>query len=96
MLIIGLVVLIVFGSSKASGVARDVGRFVNGANRSVEELKSELLPEEEVKEVRRTVQEFKDEARHTAQTLKSEVQGVERDEERPRQPRSNDELREPK
>ena len=94
MLIIGIVVLIVFGSSKASGVARDVGRFVNGANRSVEELKREVLPEEEVKEVRRTVQEFKNEARHTVETLKSEVDGGERDSERSRQPRSDDGARE--
>ncbi len=43
MLIIGIVGLIVFGSTKASGVARDVGRFVNGANRSVEGLKREVI-----------------------------------------------------
>ena len=51
LLVIGLLVIAVFGPLKAAEVARDLGRFVNGANRTVEELKEELLTEE-VKEVR--------------------------------------------
>lgn len=43
-------------------MARDLGRFVNGANRSVEELEVELLSRDEVGEACRSVKEFGDEA----------------------------------
>ena len=46
MVIIGLLLLIVFGPSKLPGMARDVGRFVNEARRSVEEFKEDLTSEE--------------------------------------------------
>ena len=60
LLIIGLLVIVVFGPLKAAGMAQDLGRFVNGANRTVEEFKSELLTEE-VKEAHHTVEEIKGE-----------------------------------
>ncbi len=60
MLIIGLLVLIVFGPGKAASVARDFGRFVSGAQRSAEEFKSELLSEE-IKETSRAAKEIKSE-----------------------------------
>ncbi len=60
LLIIGLLILVVFGPSKAAGMARDLGRFVNGASRTVEEFKSELASEE-IEEARRSVEEFKSE-----------------------------------
>ena len=47
LLIIGLLVLVIFGPSKLPSMARELGRFVNEAQRSVEEFKSELLSEEE-------------------------------------------------
>ena len=59
LLLIGLLILVIFGPVKAAGMARDIGRFVNGANRTVEEFKEELLSEEEVEEARRTVEEAK-------------------------------------
>jgi sec-independent protein translocase protein TatB len=65
LLILGLLVLLVFGPTKASSVARDFGRFVSGARSTVEEVKSELLVSEEVNEARhaarRTVEEIKGE-----------------------------------
>ena len=42
LLIIGLLILVVFGPTKAAGIARDLGRFVSGASQTVEEFKSEL------------------------------------------------------
>jgi Sec-independent protein translocase protein TatA len=60
LLLIGLLVIVVFGPLKAAGMARDLGRFVNGANRTVEEFKDELLTEE-VKEVRNSVKDLKSE-----------------------------------
>jgi Sec-independent protein translocase protein TatA len=63
LLLIGLSILVVFGPVKAAGMARDLGRFVSGANRTVEEFKEEILSEEEVKEARRTVEGFKEELR---------------------------------
>jgi hypothetical protein len=65
-----------------AGIARDFGRFVSGAQNTVEEFKGELLSQEEVKEARRTlggvkseittsVEEFKDEARHSIEEQKT-------------------------
>ena len=58
LLIIGLLFLVIFGPGKAAGMARDFGRFVSGAQNTVEEFKDELLSEE-VREARRTVREVK-------------------------------------
>jgi Tat protein translocase TatB subunit len=46
MVIIGLLLLVIFGPSKLPGMARDLGRFVNEARRSVEEFKEDLTSEE--------------------------------------------------
>ena len=54
LLVVGLLALLVFGPMKAAGIARDLGGLVNGANRAVEDLKGDLLPEE-VGEARRSV-----------------------------------------
>ena len=59
LLLIGLLILVIFGPVKAAGMARDIGRFVNGANRTVEEFKEEIRSEEEIKEARRTVEGLK-------------------------------------
>lgn len=61
----------VFGPLKAAGMARDLGRFVNGANRTVEEFKGELLSEE-VEGAYRTVEE-KDEVQHSGEELKNQI-----------------------
>ncbi len=45
MVIIGLLMLVIFGPGKLPGMARDVGRFVNEARRSVEEFKEDLTSE---------------------------------------------------
>ena len=42
LMILALLLLVVFGSRKASSMARDVGHFVNEARRPVEEFKAEL------------------------------------------------------
>ncbi len=47
MVIVGLLFLVVFGPSKLPKIARDLGRFVNVARRSVEEFKEDLVSEEE-------------------------------------------------
>ena len=43
MIVIGLLVLVIFGPSKLPQMARDLGRFVNEARRSVDEFKDELV-----------------------------------------------------
>jgi Tat protein translocase TatB subunit len=43
MVIIGLIFLVVFGPSKLPQMARDLGRFVSEARRSMDEFKGELL-----------------------------------------------------
>jgi Sec-independent protein translocase protein TatA len=60
LLLIGLLLLVLFGPGKAAGMARDFGRFVSGAQNTVEEFKEELLSEE-VREARRTIGEFRSE-----------------------------------
>jgi Tat protein translocase TatB subunit len=46
MVIIGLLLLVIFGPGKLPGMARDFGRFVSEARRSVEEFKEDLASEE--------------------------------------------------
>ena len=46
LVIIGLLFLVVFGPSKLPGMVRDLGRFVGGARRHVDEFKSELTSTE--------------------------------------------------
>ena len=46
-IIIGLIFLVVFGPSKLPQMARDFGRFVNDARRSMDEFKSELISDED-------------------------------------------------
>ncbi len=90
LLLIGLLVLVIFGPGKASGMARDLGRFVSGAQRSVEDLKSELYSDE-VKEARHTVEEFRDEARRPVEVLKKIEAAGEKEGDKPSSdPRSED------
>jgi Sec-independent protein translocase protein TatA len=48
MIIIGLLFLVVFGPDKLIGTARELGRFIREARRSVDEFKAELLSEEDL------------------------------------------------
>ncbi len=43
MLIVGVLFLILFGPSKLPSMARDLGRFIAEARRSMDEFKSELV-----------------------------------------------------
>ncbi len=74
LLIVGLLVLLVFGPTKATSVARDIGRFVSGARGPVEERTSELLASEEVDEARRTVEEIKGELAQHKEDLDEHVE----------------------
>ena len=47
MVLIGLLSLIIFGPSKLPQMARELGKFVNEARRTVEEFKEELILQEE-------------------------------------------------
>ncbi len=47
MVIVGLLCLVIFGPSKLPDMARDLGRFLNEARRSVEDFKEDLVSEEE-------------------------------------------------
>jgi Sec-independent protein translocase protein TatA len=60
-----LLFLIVFGSAKFSRTARDVGKLLGGSKRTVEEAKSDLIPDE-IKEARDTIKDLKSEALHGA------------------------------
>jgi Sec-independent protein translocase protein TatA len=66
--ILGVLILflIVFGSAKFSSTARDLGQLIGGTKRTVEEAKSDLIPEE-VKEAQDTINGLKTEALHSAQ-----------------------------
>jgi len=59
LVVIGLLVLVVFGPTKAASMARDLGRFVNEARGSVDEFKSEFKSSEEVKEAQCSVDDLK-------------------------------------
>jgi sec-independent protein translocase protein TatB len=53
LVIIGLLFLVVFGPSKLPQMARDLGRFVSEARRSVDEFKGELMHGDDEDEDRR-------------------------------------------
>jgi Sec-independent protein translocase protein TatA len=65
--ILGVLILflIVFGSAKFSSTARDLGQFLGGTKRTVEEAKSDLIPEE-VAEARKALKDLKAEALYGA------------------------------
>lgn len=50
MVIIGLIFLVVFGPSKLPQMARDLGRFVGEARRSIDEFRDELTAADEDEE----------------------------------------------
>lgn len=47
MVIVGILFLVIFGPSKFPDMARDLGRFVSEARRSVDEFKADLASGEE-------------------------------------------------
>ena len=61
-----LLFLIVFGSTKFSRTARNLGHLLDGTKRTVEEAKSDLIPEE-VKQAREAIKDLKNEALYGAQ-----------------------------
>jgi Sec-independent protein translocase protein TatA len=61
-----LLLLIAFGSAKFSSTARDLGQLLGGTNRTVEEAKSDLIPEE-IKEARDAIKDLKSEALYSVQ-----------------------------
>jgi Tat protein translocase TatB subunit len=50
MVVIGLLVLIIFGPNALPRMARDLGRFVSEARRSIDEFKEELTAAEDDEE----------------------------------------------
>jgi Sec-independent protein translocase protein TatA len=60
-----ILALIVFGSAKFSRTARDVGKLLGGTKRTVEEAKSDLIPEE-VDQARKALKDLKAEALYGA------------------------------
>jgi Sec-independent protein translocase protein TatA len=65
--ILGVLILflIVFGSAKFSSTARDLGQLLGGTKRTVEEAKSDRIPEE-VAEARKALKDLKAEALYGA------------------------------
>ena len=61
--------MIVFGSAKFSSTARNLGHLLGGTKRTVEEAKSDLIPEQ-VKEARDALKDIKTEALYGAQREK--------------------------
>jgi Sec-independent protein translocase protein TatA len=60
-----LLLLIVFGSSRFSSTARDPGQLLGGTRRTVEDVKSDLIPEE-VDQARKAIKDLKAEALYGA------------------------------
>ena len=46
LVIIGLLFLVIFGPSKLPQMARDLGRFISEARRSVDDFKNEMMLED--------------------------------------------------
>jgi len=56
LIIIGLLVLVIFGPKKLPGMAKDLGRFVNEARNHIDEFKSELTSSGEIEGPQRPVE----------------------------------------
>ena len=61
--------MLVFGSAKFSSTARNLGHLLGGTKRTVEDAKSDLIPEQ-VKEARDALKDIKTEALYGAQREK--------------------------
>jgi Sec-independent protein translocase protein TatA len=61
-----LLFVIVFGSDKFSSTAHNLGRLIGGTKRTVEEAKSDLIPDE-VKEARDTIKDLNPDTLHGAE-----------------------------
>ena len=61
-----LLFLIVFGSEKFSSTARNLGQLMGGTKRTVEEAKSDLIPEE-VKEAQDAIKDLKSQPLYDAE-----------------------------
>ena len=61
-----LLFLLIFGPGKFSSTARDLGQLLSGTKRTVEEAKSDLIPDK-VKEARETIEDLKNEALYGAE-----------------------------
>jgi Sec-independent protein translocase protein TatA len=70
-----LLFLVVLGSSKLASMAREVVHFLGGARRTVEDVKSELIPEE-IGEARRAIKDSKTEALYGAEQDKRRRKAV--------------------
>ena len=60
LVLVGLLLLVVFGPAKFASIAQDMGRLIGEAQRTVEDVKSEFVSEE-VEEVCRVVEDVKSE-----------------------------------
>jgi sec-independent protein translocase protein TatB len=79
MVIVGLLFLVIFGPSKLPAMARDLGRFVSEARRSVEEFKEDLVSEEEGgQELRKSRNPEENVGREEEAALESSAQRTER------------------
>ena len=72
MVLVGLLFLVIFGPSKLPEMARDLGRFVNEARRSVEEFKEDLVSEEDGGRERRRKVRGPEEKRDLEETVRLE------------------------
>lgn len=79
MVIVGLLFLVIFGPSKLPAMARDLGRFVSEARRSVEEFKEDLVSEEEGgQELRKSRDPEENVGREEEAAIESSAQRTER------------------
>ena len=61
-----LLLLIVFGSAKFSSTARELGQLLGGTKHTVEEVKSDLIPEK-VDQARKAIKDLNSEALYGAE-----------------------------
>jgi len=79
MVIVGLLFLVIFGPSKLPAMARDLGRFVSEARRSVEEFKEDLVSEEDGgQELRKSRDPEENVGREEEAAIESSAQRTER------------------
>lgn len=76
-ILIGLLFLLIFGPSKLPQMARDIGKFVGEARRSIDEFKDELTMEPDPDEKPARRRESRNGSKKSASSIKSKKEGEE-------------------
>lgn len=81
MLVILLVILIVFGPKRLPEVMKTVGRMMAELKKTADEVKKEIIQQEDIQEIQESLREISDVPRLVQRQLEKEVEALAQEEE---------------